>query len=130
MKRLLLLFILAMSVMVSALSCKHNPYLPDDLTDDPNANCDTTNLSLLSDIRPIFQASCMGCHSSTSANVSGAGINLETYSSLQTYAGNGLLSCSVLHGSSCTPMPFGGAKLPDCQVEKILSWINAGALNN
>lgn len=241
MKRLILLPFFSLMIMALAPSCKHNPYLPDDLTDDPNdtidnsqpcsqdtvyfenqiqpilisncakpgchdantreegynfadyndfintdafdggnlgnsevwdvinendpdkimpeppnapltqdqknlirtwilqgaknngctdSNCDTTNLSLASDIRPIFQASCMGCHSSAAANASGAGINLETYPTLQTYAGNGLLLCAVIHGSGCTPMPFGGAKLPACQVDKIVSWINAGALNN
>jgi uncharacterized membrane protein len=92
--------------------------------------CDTANQTLSANVQPILSTYCYGCHSSTAASGSGAGINLETYSNLQTSVVDGKLMCSINHGASCSAMPKGGAKLPQCQIDKIQSWVNAGALNN
>ncbi|CAN5244744.1 hypothetical protein BH09BAC1_BH09BAC1_24170 [soil metagenome] len=94
------------------------------------SNCDTTNVSLSTDIGPIFQTSCYGCHSTAAAQSSGSGIDLEIYNSLQTYANNGRLACSVAHDGACSYMPKGGNKLPSCQIEEIVAWVNAGGPNN
>jgi uncharacterized membrane protein len=92
--------------------------------------CDTANQTLSANVQPILSTYCYGCHSNAAANASGAGINLETFSSLQTNVINGKLLCSINHGSTCSSMPKGGAKIPQCQIDKIQSWVNAGAQNN
>ncbi len=92
--------------------------------------CDTTNQTLSGNVKPLLQTYCYGCHSNTAANASGAGINLEVYANLQTYVANGKLICAVNQGAGCSAMPKNGAKLPKCEIDKIQSWVNAGALNN
>lgn len=92
--------------------------------------CDTANQALAADVKPILQAFCYGCHSTAGANAAGAGINLETYASLQTYATNGKLLCAINQGAGCSAMPKGGNRMPQCEIDKIQSWVNAGALNN
>lgn len=92
--------------------------------------CDTANQTLAANVQPILQTYCYGCHSNAGANASGGGINLETYASLQTYASIGKLMCAVNQGAGCSAMPKGGSKLPQCEIDKIQSWVNAGALNN
>jgi mono/diheme cytochrome c family protein len=37
---------------------------------------------------------------------------------------------AIRHTAGVTPMPYGGAKLSDCQVQQVSKWVAAGALNN
>ncbi len=93
-----------------------------------NNSCDTTSISYQTNIVPILQASCYSCHSGTASL--GAGIKLDTYTSVRTYATNGLLLNSILHNGLASNMPKNASKLPDCSINKIRAWINRGSLNN
>lgn len=89
--------------------------------------CDTSQYTYGATISVIMQTNCTGCHSGT--NPSG-GINLSTYSGVQTVALNGRLVGAVTHAPGYSPMPKGAAMLSDCNITQIEKWVNAGAPNN
>lgn len=96
-----------------------------------DGNCDTTGITLSSDLNSIMQANCFSCHSSANAPVFGGNYNLQDYNTIKNAALNGkLLSSLNQDGILAEPMPQGGAKLPDCNISKFSAWINAGAPNN
>ncbi len=92
------------------------------------ALCDTVNVSYASDIRPIMDLHCLGCHSYPAS--SGAGIALDSYASLSSYASSGALLGAIAHQTGYTAMPLGTAMLPDCKIATIRNWITEGTLDN
>lgn len=95
---------------------------------DANAGqCDTQNITFSGTIRPIIQNNCQGCHSGTAPS---AGINLSTHSGVAAVAANGTLYGVVERLPGYIPMPYGGNRLPQCTIDKIKAWIDAGAPNN
>jgi hypothetical protein len=96
------------------------------------ANCITENMSFATDVWPVINAGCTGCHSGASPS---GGIALGNYTevttSAQIAAGNyGSLYGSISHASGNSPMPKSSNKLPDCTIAKIKAWIDQGALDN
>ncbi len=89
--------------------------------------CDTNNVTFSGTIRPILQNKCIGCHSGSAP---GGGINLSAYSGVYPVAVNGKLHGAVSHSAGSIAMPQNAAKLPDCEINKIGIWVNAGAPNN
>jgi hypothetical protein len=89
--------------------------------------CDTTNITFNGIILPLVQGTCMGCHSGT--NPSGQ-IDLSNYQNIALQAYNGKLLGTLNRETGYSPMPKGGNKLPDCQIDQIRIWIQNGALNN
>ena len=99
-----------------------------DLECDPNAaGCDTDNVSYSEFVKPLLQNNCQGCHSGTQSS---GGIELTTYDGAKAVANNGSLLGAIDHQSGFSPMPQGAAKLNDCDIDKIKSWIDAGTQNN
>jgi len=90
------------------------------------ANCVTTNMSYKTNIVPIIDTNCKGCHNPN--NTSG-GIDLSTYTQMKKYADNGVLVGVITHDPNYIAMPV-GSKLSQCNIDKIKSWITDGALNN
>ena len=99
-----------------------------DLTCDENAGqCDTTNITYSGFVAPLLTTYCVGCHSGGAPS---AGITLNTHAGVQSVALNGRLYGAISHASGFQPMPRGSAKLPQCTIDKVKSWINDGAPNN
>lgn len=99
-----------------------------DLTCDENAGqCDTTNITYSGFVAPLLTTYCVGCHSGGAPS---AGIMLNTHAGVQSVALNGRLYGAISHASGFQPMPRGSAKLPQCTIDKVKSWINDGAPNN
>jgi Planctomycete cytochrome C len=98
-------------------------------------------ISFSSDIQPIFDSSCVGCHGSggnggmdlrpgeSYGNL--VGIDAVGSSGFRVEAGNSAASFLVqrLAGSAGGVMPPDGP-LPASTVEKVTTWIDAGALDN
>ncbi len=91
--------------------------------------CDVTTVRYSSDILPILQNACLGCHSSQSYNRSGGGVNLDSIQNVRTYALNGLLLSSINY-SSTFKMPREAERLDSCSIKKVRVWIERGALND
>lgn len=90
-------------------------------------DCDTTAVTYTATIAPIMSTFCTGCHDGTNASTS---IDLTDYNGVSTEANNGKLYGSVNHDPGYVSMPFGGSWLPDCQIEQIRIWVEAGFPNN
>lgn len=89
--------------------------------------CDTLNVTYSGKIKPILDGKCTGCHSGSTLS---GGVDLSAYASAQTVALNGRLFGAVNHSAGFSPMPQGGNKLPQCQIDAIRIWADAGAPNN
>lgn len=101
----------------------------DMLKPSTPVTCDTVNMQYARDVLPILQANCFSCHGNGSTGGSG-GISLDGYENLKVWADNGILVGNITHSPGYVPMPYQGAKLPDCEINKIIAWVNRGALNN
>lgn len=115
-----------------ALSCSkssEDTMGPGPDPDPTPGNCDTANMKYAANIVPILSANCYSCHGEGSTSGSG-GIQLEGYARIKPYAQNGTLIGVITHAAGFTPMPFGGGKLSDCNINKIRSWINNGIQDN
>ncbi len=91
--------------------------------------CDTTTVTYSNQIVSILNAQCNYCHGAA-ANSIGGGIYLNTYAALKPYVNNGSFLNSILQNGKASAMPKNGAKMDNCSILKIQSWINKGALNN
>ena len=58
------------------------------------------------------------------------GIELATYGELRVYADNGYLVGNVTHAAGYIGMPYGLPKLPACEMNTIVAWVNQGKKNN
>ena len=114
---------LAIIVLTSLSGCYYD--VEEELY--PTVECMTENMSYSADIKPILNKDCYVCHS-TSANF--GNVRLEQFDDLQQWISNGKLQGSIKHDNGFSPMPKGRAKLLDCEIEKILAWIDQGAINN
>ena len=93
------------------------------------AGCDTTQVSYMADIAPILQSFCYECHGNGSSSGSG-GILLEGYTNLVVWAKNGYLVGCVSHAPGFVAMPYELPKLSDCEINKIMAWVDQGSGNN
>ena len=96
---------------------------------DPGAGeCNTENVSYSADIRPILDANCLGCHQGATPY---GGFSLETYNDVVAKVNSGRFYGAVAWEQGFVPMPFGASMpLPDCSLDKIKAWIDAGTPKN
>lgn len=92
------------------------------------SSCDSVSVSYSTDVRPIFDLHCAGCHSGSAS--AGGGISFDTYNQIAIYANNGQLLGSISHQAGYSPMPQGTSKLEDCKIGTIRNWITEGTQNN
>jgi hypothetical protein len=88
-------------------------------------SCDTTAVSYASDIVPILQNNCYGCHDAS--NFSTSGTQFDQYALIKILANNGKLTNRT--NSVNAPMPP-TALMDDCNRVKIKAWVDAGAPQN
>ena len=93
----------------------------------PNVTCVTDNMSFTTDIYPLINLNCNGCHNATSLQ---GGINLEGYDNVKEFVDNGGLLGSIQHKSGYKAMPQNADKMSSCNISKIEQWIVQGAQNN
>lgn len=96
-------------------------------TTDCGSACDTNKFTYATEIQPIFDNYCKGCHSGAVAQ---KGVFLDTHTGAVTALNNGKLLAAINHAPGVTAMPYGGTRLTDCEIRKIEKWADGGALNN
>lgn len=100
----------------------------ENLQCDPDLQaCETTNVSFSQFVQPLIDTHCRGCHSGT---VPSGGIDLTTHTNIQDIALNGNLVEVIKWDNGFSPMPQGGEQLSQCNIDKIVAWIDDGALDN
>lgn len=128
MKKLFLIGIILTSLIVISCSKSNEETLQQNTNGNTGGNnCDTVNMKYAADVLPIIQANCYSCHGN---GLSQNGVSLDSYAKVKAQADNGNLIGVITHADGYPPMPQGAAKLSDCNINKIRSWINRGALNN
>src|SRR5580698_8332538 len=95
---------------------------------------DTSAPGFATQIAPILQKNCLGCHSASSKM---GGLVMESYESLMKGGAHGPAIVpgkgeesrliQMLEGKVQPRMPFGGDPLPDADIATIKAWIDAGA---
>ena len=78
-------------------------------------------------VSEIIRQRCLSCHSAGAAQ---GGIVLEGYDKVRSLATAGRLKGAVTHASGFSPMPKNAPQLGKCDLDAIVQWIDAGALNN
>ncbi|HCM96859.1 MAG: hypothetical protein A2X25_05370 [Chloroflexi bacterium GWB2_49_20] len=116
------------------------PDIPATPTANPTATPGTTSpgsgeVSFADQVQPIFQSRCIACHNSSSGQ---AGFDASTYQAVMTsgdsgpqiVAGDAANSplITLLQTATGFMPPMG--KLSDDDIQIIVEWINAGALDN
>jgi hypothetical protein len=87
--------------------------------------CDTINVTY-SRVKPVFSNNCVRCHND---QLNYFGIKLNSYENAKNAAQTGLLKLAVSHDPQVTPMPFQLPKLDDCDLRKVIIWIDTGTPN-
>lgn len=101
---------------------------------EPQSETPQASVSFANDVLPIFENSCNKCHGIEQIK---EGLDLRTYEGLLKGSFNGtvitpgdandsFLVEQLLNGE----MPKRGQKLTSEQIQTIIDWVNAGALNN
>jgi len=95
----------------------------------PEVSCYSGDLraSYSLDVRPILDARCIKCHNE---NNPPKGYNLKLYTDVNRAAQGNLLFNVVNHTAGFAQMPYGEAKLLQCDIDKIRKWIENGALDD
>ena len=90
--------------------------------------CDTTNITYSNTITSILiNNGCLNCHTGPAPD---GNITLSSYADVKAKVDDGKLWGSINHLPGFSPMPQGGNKLSNCELTKIMLWIDAGAPNN
>jgi len=110
--------------------------MPQTSTDSPTAEPVTVAelVSYSKDVQPIFQAKCIECHNSDRTSED---VDLSSYATLMNASSanavvvpgdaSASLLVSVIEDGS---MPKRGSKVTNAQLQKIIDWVNQGALDN
>jgi hypothetical protein len=129
------LSIVVLFLLMLVYSCTKSGGTVSPSTPDPdpgngnNQDCDTVNMKYMANVVPILQQNCYRCHGATT-NSGSFGIVLEGHGNLKPYAESGTLIGVITHAQGYVPMPEDGAKLSECDINKIRSWIAHGIQNN
>lgn len=91
------------------------------------AGCDTVDVRYSTFVEPVIIDHCRGCHSGPTPE---GGVDLSTYERVKEKVDAGLLHGVIAWLDGFVTMPKGGARLPQCTIDKIKSWIDSGAQNN
>lgn len=91
--------------------------------------CDDVTVTFSRTVTQILH-SCQSCHSNSDAASSGNNIKLETFDQVKAYILSGKLMGAINHVPGYVPMPKGGGKLADCEINQLQNWINNQTPNN
>jgi len=124
--RILIILMVSICFPVLFTACESEnkeELFPKDLKDTVDV-CPTVNMSFSMDINPIIVANCAfsGCHGENSIDG-----DFTTYQGIKNKIDNGDLIRNEVVTRKKMPK---NATLPDCEIDKIESWLNAGAPNN
>ena len=132
-------YLVLLSLVIAGLACTNNT---EDLVSGPDdgggENPPPVAVSYASDVQPIFNGSCTGCHGNS------GNVNLSSYSALMNSVGANYGNTLVVSGDAdasglvdkVEPNPAHGSRMPiggsltSSQIQTIRAWINQGAKNN
>lgn len=94
-------------------------------------DCGTSaELSYKTDILPILQANCLGCHDEENYSKKSDGRLFEGYENFKKFVDKGTVVPAINHEPGLVKMPYRRPKLDSCSIVKIENWVKEGAKNN
>jgi hypothetical protein len=95
--------------------------------DDDDVTCDTSDITYTNSVAAVLNNSCAvsGCH--INGNEANTWFSLEGYANSKAAADFGRIEGAISHKADFSPMPKGSDKLDQCEIDKIIAWIEAGA---
>jgi hypothetical protein len=123
MKRLIISFTIIVIFSFFFVSCYYDN--EEALYPSLNSSCDTTNVTYSGTIVPIFNNSCLTCHSNPA---SGGSILLTSYAEVVANAPRITGSIKQLAGFSA--MPKNSGKIKSCSITQWDIWVRNGMPNN
>ena len=99
----------------------------ETLYGDTAQPCDPGPIQYSVQVSSIIQQNCYACHS-TGSNL--GNLLLDSYTGTRNTAKDGSLLGSVQRKSGYSAMPQGAAKLLDCDIQALQTWVNEGTPNN
>jgi mono/diheme cytochrome c family protein len=100
----------------------------------PTDTSAVASVSFSKDVMPILQSRCLSCHGGGRAN---RGLSFDTYDTLMAGSNNGPViipgnpnGSRLIQLVQSGTMPKQGPKLTPDQIQILIDWILAGALNN
>ncbi len=123
--RVRLVIALVASLMIGVAACSSDKYQNIKPVSTDTSSCKTANMSFVTDIRPILEAECDGCHSTANSGA-GGGIVLDNYNAVKSL-GTSIQNRVSLPNSDASFMPKGGSSIGTCKIDKIRAWINQGS---
>lgn len=124
MKRITLLLITISSALIS---CEYNN-LEKMYPAVEECDTDTTAVTYTKDIQAILTKNCGLDNSCHQTNGSTSEIPLTSYADVQNVVVTGQLVSSVTHDGNAADMPKSLPKLEECELNKIIAWVNQGSL--
>lgn len=112
------LFICSISLILINCTFHNEEILFADEVCDP-----TGEITYSSFVKPIIETRCATCHN---ADIPSGSVNLESFDKLRGQIENGKFLGVIKHSPGFLPMPQGGTKLSDCEIQKIEMWIIDG----
>jgi len=125
MKQLIILSLILLIASVSGCYYDSEEHLYPKLS----TPCDDTVVTFSGTVTSIMQP-CLSCHSNANALNEGGAIKLQNYADVIKMVTNGKLMGSITHANGFIPMPNGGGKLVDCEINQLQKWIDNGTPNN
>lgn len=107
------------------VSCSKDQTPKPIIEEVPADVCDSIPKSFATDVMPIIQSNCAGCHSGSTPS---GGIKLADHNDISSNLS--LTLETVNHDIGVTPMPYQQPKLSDSLIQVIECWAADGAPNN
>lgn len=121
------IFLFIVSVLlISTQACQFNS--AEELFPPPSGNCDTADAKYSKSISRILNTNCSvpACHDGA-----GAPGDFRNYNGTKNYLDIGRQRfLNAINHIGPSPMPKNGAKLSDCDLLQLTTWINNGYRNN
>ena len=115
-------------------SCVYNKGDVDYPATGGGGDCDVSNVRYSVEIKNILDVNCKSCHDGPGSS---SGYNLYDYSTISTLALDGKFTYGTLisavlqkGGAPFMPQSSPQVQLNDCDLNKIITWVHDGALNN
>jgi len=116
------LFLFAATLVISITACKSTK--ETTATNEPKkADCSGVAYTYTTDIKPILNQNCNGCHGPVKKR---GGFDFTIDEVLMEHARNGKLVCAINHTKGCEAMPQYNPKLSDETIKTIECWVNSG----
>jgi hypothetical protein len=119
MKKISILFMTILASVLLFSSCYRDS--EEGLYRFVEAKCDTTNVTYSGTVSAIISANCLSCHNTGSANSEFTNYN-QVFAKADRIKGR-------ITGLGGSIMPQSG-KMDNCSINKVVAWINKGALDN